>query len=126
MAICRYSNPLSPTTGYGEVTVTDFGAFVELEEGVRACLRQEIADHRIDKPADVLKAGDRVRCEILTIEPKERRIGLSIKQLGRTEERANYQTHMGDSNKKTTMGDILGDKLKAALKPGAKEEEKEE
>ena len=109
----------------GVVTkLTDFGAFVEIEEGVEGLIYvSEIADHRIEKPSDILKAGDQVRAEILSIEPKERRIGLSIKQLGRTEERANYETYMGDRNKRTSMGDILGDKLKQALKPGAKEED---
>ena len=101
----------------GKVTkLTDFGAFVELEEGVEGLIYvSEIADHRIEKPSDVLKVGDNVRAEILSIEPKERRIGLSIKQLGRSEERSAYNTYAGDSTKKTSMGDLLGDKLKAAL-----------
>lgn len=107
----------------GVVTkLTDFGAFVELEEGIEGLIYvSEIADHRIEKPADVLKVGDKVRAEILSIEPKERRIGLSIKQLGRSEERANYEKYMGEGSKKTSMGDLLGDKLKAALKPGKDE-----
>jgi len=107
----------------GTVTkLTDFGAFVELEEGIEGLIYvSEIADHRIEKPADVLKVGDQVRAEILSIEPKERRIGLSIKQLGRSEERANYEKYMGEGSKKTSMGDLLGDKLKAALKPGKDE-----
>jgi small subunit ribosomal protein S1 len=110
----------------GAVTkLTDFGAFVELEEGVEGLIYvSEIADHRIEKPSDVLKAGDQVRAEILSIEPKERRIGLSIKQLGRSEERANYKQYAGDPSKKTTMGDALGDKLKAAL--GGKKDDKAE
>ena len=101
----------------GKITkLTDFGAFVELEEGVEGLIYvSEIADHRIEKPSDVLKVGDTVRAEILSIEPKERRIGLSINQLGRSEERSAYTTYAGDSNKKTSMGDLLGDKLKAAL-----------
>jgi ribosomal protein S1 len=57
----------------------------------------------------------------LSIEPKERRIGLSIKQLGRSEERANYDQFVGERSKKTSMGDLLGDKLKHSLK-GEKEE----
>jgi len=97
--------------------LTDFGAFVELEEGVEGLIYvSEIADHRIEKPSDILKIEDKVRAEILSIEPKERRIGLSIKQLGRTEERANYDQYVGERSKKTSMGDILGEKLKAALK----------
>jgi len=108
----------------GAITkLTDFGAFVELEEGVEGLIYvSEIADHRIEKPSDVLKVGDKVRAEILSIEPKERRIGLSIKQLGRTEERANYDQYVGERSKKTSMGDILGEKLKGALKPGSKDE----
>lgn len=107
----------------GAVTkLTDFGAFVEIEEGVEGLIYvSEIADHRIEKPADILKVGDKVRAEILSIEPKERRIGLSIKQLGRSEERANYEKYAGDANRKNTMGDLFGDKLKAALKPGKDE-----
>jgi len=107
----------------GAVTkLTDFGAFVELEEGIEGLIYvSEIADHRIEKPSDVLKVGDKVRAEILSIEPKERRIGLSIKQLGRSEERANYEKYMGENAKKTSMGDLLGDKLQAAL--GGKKDE---
>jgi small subunit ribosomal protein S1 len=107
----------------GSITkLTDFGAFVELEEGIEGLIYvSEIADHRIEKPSDVLKVGDKVRAEILSIEPKDRRIGLSIKQLGRSEERANYEKYMGESSKKTSMGDLLGDKLKAALS-GKKDE----
>jgi small subunit ribosomal protein S1 len=102
--------------------LTDFGAFVEIEEGIEGLIYvSEIADHRIEKPADVLKVGDKVRAEILSIEPKERRIGLSIKQLGRSEERANYDQFVGERSKKTSMGDLLGDKLKHSLK-GEKEE----
>jgi small subunit ribosomal protein S1 len=108
----------------GAITkLTDFGAFVEIEEGIEGLIYvSEIADHRIEKPSDVLKVGDKVRAEILSIEPKERRIGLSIKQLGRTEERANYEMYSGDKNKKNSLGDLLGDKLKAALGDKKKEE----
>lgn len=112
----------------GMVTkLTDFGAFVELEEGVEGLIYvSELADHRVEKPADVLKVDDKIRAEILSIEPKERRIGLSIKQLGRTEERANYDQYVGERSRKTSMGDILGEKLKAALKPGSSTKEDQE
>lgn len=101
----------------GAVTkLTDFGAFVELEEGVEGLIYvSEISDRRIEKPSEILKVGDHVRAEILSIEPKERRIGLSIKQLGRSEERANYETYTAEANRKASMGDVLGDKLKNVL-----------
>ncbi len=102
----------------GAVTkLTDFGAFVEIEEGIEGLIYvSEVSDQRIEKPSDILKVGDQVRAEILSIEPKERRIGLSIKQLGRSEERANYQTYVGERSTKASLGDVFGDKLKKAFK----------
>ena len=108
----------------GAVTkLTDFGAFVEIEDGIEGLVYvSELADHRVEKPSDVLKAGDRVRAEILSIEPKERRISLSIRQLGKSEERANYQSYMGgNTSGKTTMGDLFGSQL-AGLKKDGKDE----
>jgi len=110
----------------GAVTkLTDFGAFVELEEGVEGLIYvSELADHRVEKPSDVLKVGDQITAEILSVEPKERRISLSIRQLSKSEERANYETYVGEKSKKTSMGDLLGDKLKAAF--GGKSDEEDE
>ena len=102
----------------GHITkITDFGAFIEIEEGVEGLIYvSELSEQRVEKVGDIVKLGDKVRAEILSIEPKERRISLSIKQSSRSEERANYETYMGDKNKKTSMGDLLGDKLKNAVK----------
>lgn len=108
----------------GVVTkLTDFGAFVELEEGVEGLIYvSEIANERIEKPSDVLKVGETVKAEILSIEPKERRISLSIKQLAKSEERQAYKDYSGNANKQASMGDVLGDKLKAALSKDKKGE----
>lgn len=93
--------------------LTDFGAFVEIEEGVEGLVYvSEISEQRVTKPSDVLKPGDQVRAEVLSIEPKERRISLSMKQLGRTEERQSYDSYVGEKTNKTSMGDLLGEKLK--------------
>lgn len=104
----------------GHITkITDFGAFIEIEEGVEGLIYvSELSEQRVEKVGDIVKLGDKVRAEILSIEPKERRISLSIKQSTRSEERANYEGYMGDKNKNTSMGDLLGDKLKGALKKG--------
>jgi small subunit ribosomal protein S1 len=108
----------------GTITkITDFGAFVELEEGIEGLIYvSELSEGRVEKPGDVVKAGDQVRTEILSIEPKERRIGLSIKQLGRSEERANLEQYAGERGKKNTMGDVFAEKLKAALGKDKKDE----
>lgn len=101
----------------GKITkVTDFGAFVELEEGVEGLIYiSELSEQRVEKPSDVVDVGQEVKAEILSIDPKERRIGLSIKALSRSEERESYESYMSESNKKTSLGDALGDKLKGFL-----------
>jgi len=102
----------------GTVTkLTDFGAFVEIEEGIEGLIYvSEVSDKRVDKPSDVLNLGDKVQAEILSIEAKERRIALSIKQLSRSEERANYENYMSEKPSTASIGDVFGDSLKGMFK----------
>lgn len=66
----------------GKVTkLTNFGAFVELEPELEGLLHiSELADHKIDKPQDVVKEGDEVEVKILKVEPESRKIGLSLRR----------------------------------------------
>jgi len=65
------------------VTLTKFGAFVQLAEGVEGMIHvgDITAEKRINHPQDVLKAGQTVRAQILEVEPERRRIRLGMKQL---------------------------------------------
>jgi small subunit ribosomal protein S1 len=67
----------------GVVTrITDFGAFVEIEPGIEGLIHiSEMSwGKKIRHPSDVVKQGDTVDAEILTIKPEERRISLGLKQ----------------------------------------------
>jgi small subunit ribosomal protein S1 len=66
----------------GTITkLTNFGAFVELEPNLEGLLHiSELADHKIDKPSDVVKVGDEVEVKILRIDPESRKIGLSLRR----------------------------------------------
>ncbi|MHC4140827.1 MAG: 30S ribosomal protein S1 [Planctomycetota bacterium] len=74
---------------HGKVTkITNFGVFVELEEGLEGLLHiSELSDHKVETPQDVVKAGDEVDVKILRVDIDERKIGLSLKraQFGDTE-----------------------------------------
>ena len=60
--------------------VADFGAFVTLEPGVDGLVHiSELADRRVNQTRDVVSQGQEVQVKILSIDPKENRIGLSIK-----------------------------------------------
>ncbi|MHC4728698.1 MAG: S1 RNA-binding domain-containing protein, partial [Planctomycetota bacterium] len=62
--------------------LTNFGAFVELENDLEGLLHiSELADHKIDKPQDIVKVGDEVEVKILKVDTDARKIGLSLRRV---------------------------------------------
>jgi small subunit ribosomal protein S1 len=89
--------------------LTNFGAFVELEPDLEGLLHiSELADHKIDKPQDVVKPGDEVEVKILKVDSDARKIGLSLRrvqwaaeeQTGETAKRAKRATAQGTPDTK--------------------------
>ncbi|MEA1961951.1 MAG: bifunctional 4-hydroxy-3-methylbut-2-enyl diphosphate reductase/30S ribosomal protein S1 [Bacillota bacterium] len=63
------------------VRIAPFGAFVEIEPGVDGLVHiSQLADRRVEKPQDVVSVDEKVSVKILSIDPEEKRIGLSIKE----------------------------------------------
>jgi small subunit ribosomal protein S1 len=98
----------------GKVTkLADFGAFVELEEGLEGLIHiSELSNDQVAKVSDVINVGDSTRAEIISIDARERKIGLSVKALHKSEERANIEQYSGNKKSTNTLGDLLGAKLK--------------
>jgi small subunit ribosomal protein S1 len=65
------------------VSITKFGAFVQLSEGVEGMIHisEMSADKRINHPQEVLKVGQTVRAQVLAVDTEKRQLRLSIKQL---------------------------------------------
>ena len=64
------------------VRLTDFGAFVELEPGVDGLLHiSQMSSRPIASPADIVNVGDELTLMVIRVDPTERRIGLSLKEL---------------------------------------------
>jgi small subunit ribosomal protein S1 len=63
--------------------LTDFGAFIEIEEGIDGLVHVSNLSwtKRVKHPSEVLKKGDKVRAIVLAIEPDQRRLSLGVKQL---------------------------------------------
>ncbi len=63
--------------------LTDYGAFVELEPGIDGLVH--VSDmswlHKVNRPSEVLKKGDQVEVMILSIDAREQKISLGMKQL---------------------------------------------
>ncbi|MBP5609536.1 MAG: 30S ribosomal protein S1 [Lachnospiraceae bacterium] len=62
--------------------MTEFGAFIQLEEGVDALLHvSQISRKHIDKPSDVLKTGDEIEAKVVDLNIEDHKISLSLKDL---------------------------------------------
>ena len=100
----------------GTVTsVTDFGVFVELEEGLEGLIHvSQLSTERVDKPSQLFNVGDTVEAEVTNVDPRERRIGLSIKALKRSEEREEVDSYLQREreNSKFSFEDILSEELR--------------
>jgi len=64
------------------VRLTDFGAFVELEPGVDGLLHvSQMSQRPIAAPSDLVNVGDELTLMVIRVDPNERRIGLSLKDV---------------------------------------------
>src|SRR5204862_5590765 len=63
--------------------LTEFGAFVEIEDGIDGLVHVSNMSwtKRVKHPSEVLKKGDKVKAVVLAIEPDKRRLSLGVKQL---------------------------------------------
>lgn len=60
--------------------VNPFGAFVELDQDIHGLVHiSELSDKKVDNPQNLVKPGKDYEFKILSIEPKEHRLGLSLK-----------------------------------------------
>ncbi len=102
-------------------TVTDFGVFIELEEGVEGLIHvSQLSSERVDKPQVLFQPGQVVEAEVSHVDPKERRIGLSIKALRRTEEREEMESYLQREREgaRFSFEDILNEELRLDREEG--------
>ncbi len=92
----------------GPITnITDFGLFVEVEEGIEGLIH--ISELGRDKAKmTALKVGDTIRAKVIHSSTQERRIGLSIRKLETEEEQSHYRDYMHSRTEATTnIGDLI-------------------
>jgi small subunit ribosomal protein S1 len=102
----------------GTVTnVTDFGIFVELEEGIEGLVHvSEISKEKVKTPMEKFKIGDVITARVMNINSEERRIGLSIKRMEIDDEQnllSEYVNNMGPAT--SSFGEILRENLQEKL-----------
>ena len=85
--------------------LTDFGAFIEIEEGIDGLVHVSNLSwtKRVKHPSEVLKKGDRVKAVVLAIDSEKRRLSLGVKQLQPDIWESFFQNHR--------IGDIVHGKV---------------
>ena len=96
---------------FGKVTnLTDYGAFVEVEQGIEGLVHvSEISRARVDDITKEFQPGQELTMKIVKLDPVERRIGLSVKQLLQDQERGEIDAAKASqpSFKKATLADAF-------------------
>ncbi|MFO8057423.1 MAG: 30S ribosomal protein S1 [bacterium] len=107
------------------VNVTDFGVFVELEEGIEGLIHiSELSHEKVKDPTEIVEVGREITAEILNVDITERKIRLSVKALEKAEDEASYKKYKkqeGDGTSK--LGELIQDKLSQVRVPGVEAEE---
>ncbi len=123
----------------GKVTsVTDFGVFVEIEEGVEGLIHvSQLSTERVDKPQAVFEPSQEVEAEVTAVESRDRKIALSIKALRKSEEREEIESYLQREREggRFSFEDILSSDLRldrdenagceAGVKPGGETDDTE-
>ncbi|MEM7626802.1 MAG: S1 RNA-binding domain-containing protein [Planctomycetota bacterium] len=103
----------------GTVTgTTDFGAFVELEQGVEGLVHiSELSDRRVGQVTDIVKVGDTKEFRIKDIDEDKRKISLSLKPAG-SESHGGGDRRGGRGEKPVVKGPVRKRPPKDSLKSG--------
>ena len=103
----------------GTITnITDFGVFVELEEGIEGLVHvSEISKEKVKSPSEQFQTGESITARVMNINSDERRIGLSIKRLEEESEQEVIQDFVKHAKPTTSaFGEILRDNLEEAAR----------
>ncbi|HEY1803768.1 MAG TPA: 30S ribosomal protein S1 [Terracidiphilus sp.] len=93
--------------------LTDFGAFVEIEDGIDGLVHVSNLSwtKRVKHPSEIVKKGEKVKAVVLGVEPQNRRLSLGIKQLQPDVWESFFATHR--------VGDVVHGKILRTAQFGA-------
>jgi small subunit ribosomal protein S1 len=98
----------------GTVTnITDFGVFVELEEGIEGLIHvSELTKDKSGNPLSRFKIDDVIQAKVINIAKDDKKIGLSIRKLEESDEKDVYRSYLNNGKEATSN---LGELLKAGM-----------
>lgn len=95
-------------------STTDFGVFVEIEEGIEGLIHvSELSREKVPSAKEFANVGDSIEAVVLNADSRERRISLSVKSLAAAAEKAEFESYLGGGQGEATSN--LGDLLKSQM-----------
>lgn len=95
-------------------STTDFGVFVEIEEGIEGLIHvSELSREKVASAKEFANVGDSIEAVVLNADARERRISLSVKALAAAAEKAEFESYLGGGQGEATSN--LGELLKSQL-----------
>ena len=98
--------------------IADFGIFVELTEGVEGLVHiSEISETRVNHPSDLFEVGQEVEAMVISMDPQEQKISLSMKALAMADQREDIEQYLQDRQKAKpgTLGELMDEDLRNQL-----------
>ncbi len=110
----------------GTITnITDFGLFVEVEEGIEGLVHvSEMSKKKIKSPKEAFNEGDAIEAKVIHVSADERRLGLSLKQQEERKRPGGGEFRTTQSG--TMTGSNLGDMIRQKMEENADAESEEE
>lgn len=93
------------------VRLAPFGAFVQLEPGVEGLVHiSHLAEHHVASTEEVVREGEEIEVKVLSVEPTEKRIRLSVREAqNETRRHKSQQVAPKEDNGNVTIGEVVGD-----------------
>lgn len=100
------------------VRMTNFGAFVQIEEGIEGlCHISEMDEKHVERSEEILQVGQEVEMKIIKLNAAEKKIGLSLKAMKEEGVREDLSALIDNDSPSgsMTVGDRVGDQLKEMM-----------
>jgi small subunit ribosomal protein S1 len=98
--------------------LVSFGAFARLDNGIEGLIHvSEIGEERVQKPEDALEIGQKLTARVISIDPVERKIGLSVRafQQGELREDIDKYSQTGGSADSVNVDAAVGESVPKSL-----------
>ncbi len=98
----------------GTVTnITDFGIFVELEEGIEGLIHvSEVPKDKRGSALSKFQVDDVIQAQVISVSPQEKKIGLSLRKLEEASDKDAYKSYLGTRREATSnLGELLREEM---------------